>query len=303
MHDTGLDCVTGAFSFSGHAIANRLAEAGRRVRTLTGHPERTDGKSAIEVFPLCLANTDSLVDSLSGVTTLYNTYWIRFERAGIRFSDAVLNSKNLFDAARRAGVSKIVHVSITNPSLDSMYPYFAGKAQVEQALSESGVPYTILRPAILFGSRGILLNNIAWLLRRMPVFAVGGRGDYRIRPIHVDDLAELAVTSASRLSSEVVNAVGPESPTFDEIVSMLKHAVGSRSLIVRLPGSALPPLSAALGMFLHDVLLTKDEYRSMAAGLANTPGPATGTTRLSEWVAANADDLGRTYLNEVRIHF
>ena len=303
MPDTGLDCVTGAFSFSGHAIADLLLGAGRQVRTLTGHPERADRDSGIEILPLSFSNFDELVASLNGVTTLYNTYWIRFERAGTRFSDAVANSRTLFEAARQAGVSRIVHVSITNPSLGSPYPYFAGKAEVEQALTKSGVPYTVLRPAILFGPRGILLNNIAWLLRHLPVFAIGGRGDYRIRPIHVDDLAELAVSSASKQGSDVVDAVGPERPTFEQIVDMIKDAVGSRSLLVHLPGSLLPPLSAALGVFLRDVLLTRDEYLSMASGLADTPGPATGTTKLSEWVASNAHALGRNYLNEVKIHF
>jgi uncharacterized protein YbjT (DUF2867 family) len=303
MADSGLDCVTGAFSFSGHAIAERLLSSGRQVRTLTGHPERADNDSAVEVMPLRFADFDKLVASLDGVTTLYNSYWVRFEHGGVRFADAVANSRTLFEAARQAGVSRIVHVSITNPSLDSPYPYFAGKAEVEQALSESGVPYTILRPAILFGPRGILLNNIAWLLRHLPAFAIGGRGDYRIRPIHVDDLAELAVSSASKQGSDIVDAVGPERPTFEEIVDMLTHAVGSRSLVVHLPGPLLPPLSAVLGLFLRDVLLTRDEYLTMAAGLADTSGPPTGATKLSEWVAANAQRLGRGYLNEVKIHF
>lgn len=303
MTDSGVDCVTGAFGFSGHAIAERLLGTGRQVRTLTGHPERAASKPGIEVLPLSFSNSDQLVASLTGVNTLYNTYWIRFERAGVRFSDAVANSQFLLDAARQAGVSKIVHVSITNPNLDSPYPYFAGKAEVEQALSELGVSYTILRPAILFGPRGILLNNIAWLLRHLPVFAIGGRGDYRIRPIHVDDLADLAVASATEQGSDMVDAVGPERPTFEEIVAMLKNAVQSRSLVVDFPAPLLPALSGVLGFFLRDVLMTRDEYLSMADGLADTSGPPTGATRLSEWVAANADTLGKSYLNEVKIHF
>ena len=303
MTDTGLDCVTGAFSFSGHAIADLLLKRGRHVRTLTGHPGRAASDTGVEIRPLRFSDFEELVGSLRGVKTLYNTYWIRFEHAGVRFSDAVANSKLLFDAAKQADVDKIVHVSITNPSLESPYAYFRGKAEVEQALSESTVPHTILRPAILFGSRGILLNNIAWLLRHIPVFAIGGRGDYRIRPIHVDDLAELAVASASKHEGEVLDAVGPERPTFEEIVDMLKQGVKSRSLVIHLPGSVLPPLSHALGIFLRDVLLTPDEYLSMADGLADTPGPSTGDTKLSEWVAENADVLGGGYLNEVKIHF
>lgn len=304
MRDTGLDCVTGAFSFSGNAVARALLNRDRRVRTLTGHPERAGpSDSDIQAFPLDFSSIDCLTSALDGVTTLYNTYWIRFEHSGLRFSDAVSNSKLLFEAARRAGLEKIVHVSITNPSLDSPYPYFRGKAEVEQALLESGVPYAILRPAILFGPRGILLNNIAWLLRHLPLFAIGGNGAYRVRPIHVDDLAELAASSATTSDNETIDAVGPERPTFEEIVAQIRRAVGSRAVVVHLPGTVLPPLSRGLGFLLRDVLLTSDEFFSMVNGLADTAGPPTGSTRLSEWVVNNAQCLGTSYLNEVHIHF
>ena len=67
---------------------------------------------------------------------------------------------------------------------------------------------------MLFDERGVLLNNIAWLLRRLPVFAIGGDGDYRVRPIHVDDLAALALEASRWPDDRIVDAVGPERPTF-----------------------------------------------------------------------------------------
>jgi uncharacterized protein YbjT (DUF2867 family) len=174
--DTGLDVVTGAFSYSGAAIARALHASGRQVRTVTGHPNRAPDHSSIEARPLDFDDQLGLVESLRGATTLYNTYWVRFARSQVDHDLAVANSRTLFQAARRAGVQRIVHVSITNPSIESPLPYFRGKALVERALAESDVSYAILRPAILFGGDGVLLNNIAWLLRHVPVFAVGGRG-------------------------------------------------------------------------------------------------------------------------------
>jgi nucleoside-diphosphate-sugar epimerase len=165
------------------------------------------------------------------------------------------------------------------------------------------VPYAILRPAILFGGDGVLINNIAWLLRHLPVFAVGGRGDYRIRGIHIDDLAQLCVRKGTERHDSVTDAVGPERPTFVELVTSIRDAVGSRARIVHVPGVAVPLLSHLVGLLLHDVLLTRDEYEAMAAGLADTDGPATGTTALSEWVLARRDDLGRRYANELERHF
>jgi NADH dehydrogenase len=301
--DTGLDAVTGAFSYSGHSIADALLDAGREVRTLTGHPERAPASSPIDVRALNFDDPVDLVQSLEGVTTLYNTYWVRFAHHQVDHQLAVENSKTLFKAARRAGVERIVHVSITHPSSESPLPYFHGKALVERALAETGVSFAVLRPAILFGGGDVLINNIAWLLRHVPIFAIGDRGDYRIRGIHVDDLAQLCFEKGSGTDDSVTDAVGPERPTFVELVNAIKGAVGSSSRLVHVPGLALPALSRVVGLALGDVLLTRDEYRAMAEGLADTDGPATGTTKLSEWVELNGPSLGKAYANELKRHF
>ncbi len=301
--DTGIDVVTGAFSYSGAAIARALREGQRQVRTLTGHPERAPAGTAIEVHPLDFDDPLGLVASLAGASTLYNTYWVRFAHGTVDHERAVVNSRTLFHAAKKAGVQRIVHVSITHPSISSPWPYFRGKALVERALAECDVSYAIVRPAILFGGDGVLLNNIAWLLRRLPVFAIGGRGDYRIRGIHVDDLARLCLAKAAQPHDSVTDAVSPERPTFTELVMSIRDAVGSRALLLHVPGMIVPVLARLLGLALHDVLLTTEEYEAMAAGLADTDGPATGSTALSTWVAAHGDTLGLHYANELTRHF
>jgi uncharacterized protein YbjT (DUF2867 family) len=301
--DTGLDVVTGAFSYSGASLARALLQAGRRVRTLTGHAGRAAAGTAVEVCPLDFDDHLGLVASLSGVTTLYNTYWVRFGHRSVDHELAVANSRTMFHAAKRAGVQRIVHVSITHPSSSSPLPYFRGKALVERALAESDVSYAIVRPAILFGGDGVLLNNIAWLLRRLPVFAIGGRGDYRIRGIHVDDLAHLCLRKAVEEHDSVTDAVGPERPTFTELVGAIRNAVESHARLIHVPGATVPLFARALGLALHDVLLTADEYRAMAAGLADTDGPATGSTALSAWLAEHGESLGVRYANELERHF
>jgi uncharacterized protein YbjT (DUF2867 family) len=301
--DTGLDVVTGAFSYSGASLARALLQSGRQVRTLTGHAGRAPAGTSVDVRPLDFEDQHGLVASLSGATTLYNTYWVRFARRTVDHERAVANSRALFGAAERAGVRRIVHVSITHPSTDSPWPYFRGKALVERALAECEVSSAIVRPAILFGGDGVLLNNIAWLLRRLPVFAIGGRGDYRIRGIHVDDLAQLCLAKAAETHDSVTDAVGPERPTFTELVGAIRHAVGSRARLLHVPGATVPVLARMLGLALHDVLLTADEYRAMAAGLADTDGPATGPTALSAWLAEHGAGLGLHYANELGRHF
>ncbi len=300
---TQTDVVTGAFSYSGAAIARELQAKGHEVRTLTGHPDRAPAGTDIDVRPLAFADPAALTRDLAGAQTLYCTYWVRFPHGDVTHQAAVENSRVLFDAAVRAGVERIVHVSITHADPASPYPYFRGKGEVEQLLKASGVPYAIARPAILFGGNGVLLNNIAWLLRKVPVFAIGGRGDYRIRPIHVDDLARLCVDLGGRADSVTLDAVGPESVTFKEMVTAIKAATGSHAIIVPAPGWLIPPLSAVLGAALRDVLLNAEEYQAMAAGRADSAAPATGPTVLTEWIAEHGDELGRTYANELTRHY
>jgi NADH dehydrogenase len=297
------DVVTGAFGYSGAAIARELHAAGHQVRTLTGHPGRAPDGSEIDARPLDFTDADGLERDLRGAHTLYNTYWVRFAHGDETHATAVANSRVLFGAAARAGIQRIVHVSITHADPASAYPYFSGKAAVEASLRDLGVPHGIARPSILFGGDSVLLNNIAWLLRRLPVFAVGGRGDYRVRPIHVDDLARLCLQLGRRPDSVTVDAVGPDSPTFRDMVLAIRAAVGSRALVVPAPGWAIPPLSAVLGAALHDVLLTREEYEAMADGLADSDAPSTGSTSLSEWIAGHGRELGRGYANELTRHY
>ncbi|HTW11048.1 MAG TPA: NAD(P)H-binding protein [Acidimicrobiales bacterium] len=297
------DVVTGAFSYSGKAIADALLASGRRVRTLTGHPGRAPASSPIEARPLDFGDPAGLEASLAGAGTLYNTYWVRFAHGDADHDRAVANSRALITAAAKAQVGRVVHISIMHPSESSPFPYFRGKAQVERALADSGLPHSVLRPSVLFGGDGVLINNIAWLLRRLPVFLVGGTGEYRLRPVHVEDLARACLEQAAETEDRVMDAAGPDRPSFLELVVWIRDAIGAKSAIYRAPGDAVVLASRALGYFLHDVLLTRDEYLSMAQGMADSDEPPLGTTKLSDWLVDQSSGLGLRYANELERHF
>jgi uncharacterized protein YbjT (DUF2867 family) len=296
-----VDAVTGGFSYSGAAVAAELARRGRQVRTLTNHPRRDT--RGMEVRPLSLSNPDGLRRSLSGVDTLYNTYWVRFPHGAVTFDTAIEGSAALFAAAADAGVRRIVHISITSADVTSPYAYFRGKGLVEEHLAACGVSYAIVRPAILFGGDGVLINNIAWLMRRSPVTLVGGGGTYRIRGIHIDDLAALMADHGEHDTNTVVDAVGPETMTFAELLRHIRTNVGARTLIAPVPGALFPAITWTLGLALRDTLLTREEYLAMADGMADSDAPTTGRVRLSDWITENRDTLGRTYAHELRRHF
>jgi NADH dehydrogenase len=298
------NAVTGALGFSGRHIAERLLARGDEVVNLTNHPDRPDPFGGrIVARPLDLTDPAGLAASLGGVDTLFNTYWVRFRGAGVTHADAVRGSRTLFEAAVAAGVRRVVHVSIANPSPTSRLSYYRGKAQVEAALATSGLGFAILRPTVLFGDEPILVNSIAWLLRRFPVFVIPGDGRYAVQPIAVEDLAELALAAAAAEEDLTWDAVGPEVLSFTEMVEAIRTATGSRARLVHLPGQLALAAAGALGRRVNDTLLTGEELEALASGLLVSRSLPRGHRRFSDWLAANGDRLGRDYLPEVARHF
>jgi NADH dehydrogenase len=296
-----LHVVTGAFGYSGRYIARRLLAAGIRVRTLTNSVPRPHlFDRPIEVYPLAFDDPAGLVASLKGAAVLYNTYWVRFNHAGFSLARAVRNTLRLFEAAHAAGVRRIVHISITNPSEDSPLEYFRGKAQLERALRNSGVSWAILRPAVLFGDGDILINNIAWCLRHLPFMPVFGTGLYRLQPIHVDDLAALAVQAGQMQEPCLVHAIGPQTFTFLELLEQLGEILDCPRPLIRVS----PELGwwgvRLLGWFLNDVVLTREEIAGLMQGLlAVDDAPPAGSTRLTDWARQHAATLGLHYASEL----
>ena len=296
--------VTGAFSYTGKYIARRLLAEGYTVRTLTGHPRPSDPLSRqVETFPLDFADTRSLAEALHGADCLYNTYWIRFARGSLTFATAVANSRSLIEAAVEAGVRRIVHVSITNASSASPLPYFRGKGLVEEAIAASGLSYAILRPTLVFGVEDILLNNIAWSVRRFPIVPIPGDGAYELQPISVEDLASLAVDAAKGDDRIVMDAVGPERYTYEALVRLVAGAVGKRPWLLKVPAETALGLSRVLGLLLRDTMLTRDEVKGLTDNLLVSPEPPLGTASLSAWLQEHADALGRRYASEVARHY
>ena len=219
---------------------------------------------------------------MQGVSVLYNTYWVRFNHKGFSYEDAVKNTLAMFSAAGEAGVQRIVHLSITNPSAHSPLEYFRRKAELESALRESGLPFSILRPAVLFGREDILINNIAWVLRRFPAFAVFGDGEYRLQPIYVGDVAALAVEEGEKAENRVVDAIGPETYTYRGLVETIGRAIGRPRPIVSVPPWLGYLAGRALGTLMHDVLITRDEIEGLVGELLYVDSPAAGSTGLAD---------------------
>lgn len=295
-----LNIITGAFGYSGKYITSRLLARGIAVRTLTGHPRHHNPfGDKVEVLPFNFDRPDALTESLRGATTVFNTYWIRFVRGELTFERAVRNIETLIEAARRAGVRRFVHISITNASADSPLPYFRGKGIIENFLRGAGISHAIVRPAVIFGHEDILINNIAWSLRKFPIFTVPGDGNYRLQPVFVEDLANITVNAAQEIENLEVDAVGPETFTFNDLIHLLARTVGRRAHLIHVSPTIALAFASIIGFATHDVTLTHDEVRGLSANLLVSHQPPTAPTKLTEWLAQHAATIGTRYASEL----
>lgn len=295
-----LHVVTGAFGYSGKYIASRLLKAGKKVHTLTNSPNRANPFGGeVTASPFHFNDAGKLAASLQGATVLYNTYWVRFNHRDFTHQDAIENTIKLFQAAKEAGLRRIVHISITNPSEDSELEYFSGKARLERELQKTGLSYAILRPTVLFGKEDILINNIAWVLRRLPVYGVFGDGSYRLQPIYVDDLARLAVAEGVGKENKIIDAIGPETFTYRELVQKIGEIIGHPRPIISVPPELGFLAGYLIGKLVGDTFITREEIQGLMGDLLYTSSPPAGETKLSDWAREHADQLGHQYASEL----
>ncbi len=277
---------------------------GKEVRTLTGHPDRANPfGDMVKAYPFNFGKPDELVESLRGASTLFNTYWIRFPRGEMTYDLAVENTRTLIHAAEKAGVQRIVHISIANAREESQFPYFRGKGLLEKEIIHSRLSYAIIRPTVIFGAEGILINNIAWILRRFPVFAVPGSGDYRVQPVFVGDVAEIAVNEGNKEENIIMDAAGPEIYTFEGMVRLIAEKIHSKSKVVHASPRAAFFFTSLLGYWVRDVVLTWDEIGGLIGSLLISNKPPTGKTSLGNWLDKNRDVVGAAYESELERHY
>ena len=302
--EPGFDVVTGAFSYTGRFIARKLLDDGRRVRTLTNHAQRPGASEVeVDVAPLKFTDRAGLVESLRGADVFYNTYWVRFHHGGIGFGDAVANTRILMSAAAEAGVRKVVHISVSNPSVESHLDYYAGKARTEEIVRESGLQWAIVRPTLIFGPGDILINNIAWLLRHMPFFVIPEMGLYRVQPVAGEDVAEIATWAAGQADNLVVDAAGPEIITYAELVQSIAIAVRRRPRILNLPSTLTLAAGHVVGLFVRDIVLTRQELQGLMQELLVSQEEPRGARRVDDWLLRSGNALGRSYASELSRHF
>jgi uncharacterized protein YbjT (DUF2867 family) len=292
--------VTGAFSFLGAAVAKELQRRGFTVSTLTNRRPPA-GAPEIPATPLVF-ESDHLSSALRGADVLVNTYWIRLPYRGRTFESAAEDSRTLFGAAKAAGVGRIVHVSVTNASLASPLGYYRGKAEVDAILNGSGLPHAIVRPTLIVGENDVLTSNIAWFLRRLPIFPVPDGGAYRLQPVTLTDAARIVADAAETGGDLDIDAAGPEVLTFDEYLQVLAAAQGLRLRRISVPGWLALAGISAIELFLRDTVLSREELAGLEGELLVSRAAPRGAESVRVWLSAHGEALGRAYVNDRRRH-
>ena len=289
MSDTHeLDVVTGAFGYTGKYITRRLLNAGRRVRTITGHPKRANSfGNQVEIAPMDFSDRAGLVRSLRGASVLYNTYWVRFNHGRATFDEAVANSRVLIEAAREAGRpqdrASQHRQSFARFAPSVLFGQSAGRKSdrgfrtcpTPSSGPRSSSVSKIFSSTISRGSRAIsrICNS------RDP-------DNIELQPIFVEDLAELATSSARQENSLVLDAVGPEIFAFEDLVRQIALAVGAKPRFIHVSPRVALQMLRLVGPIVGDVILTREEIEGLMANLLVSKHPATGQTRFTAWLCS-----------------
>jgi len=248
--------VAGGTGFIGSAIVRELARRGERVAVLSHRPERARDRFPdlqIEVRAGDARDAASLRAAVDGIATViscmqFPNFPVENPRKGHTFLEVdARGNERLVAAAQAGGVRAYVYLSGAGAAPDAPYHWYRAKWQAEAAIRASGLRFTILRPAWVYGPEDRALNRFVALARRLPVVPVIGTGRQRLQPVFVEDVAR--VVGDSLANPAAANATfeigGPEVLTMDEVLRTLLAVLGKRRPLVHVP-VFLPRLAGAL---------------------------------------------------------
>ncbi len=251
--------VTGATGFVGRALLPRLAEAGLEVRCLV-RPSRRSPRLPrgipMQVSIASLEDARGLRAALVGVDTVIHLAGAEWHgRRGDVFAVDAAGTRALVEAAREAGVGRLVYLSHLGADRASAYPVLKAKGIAEEFIRQSGLTYTIVRSTLLYGAEDVFLNVVAALVKLGPgLFFMPGDGRISLQPLWVEDLVTCLEWSLSDLTSlnQTIALGGPEFVTFGQMVQTVMDVLGVRRLVV----PVRPPFLRA-GAWLMEQMLPR----------------------------------------------
>jgi uncharacterized protein YbjT (DUF2867 family) len=277
----GPTTVVGGTGFLGLAIVRELVEAGRAVRLVARHatlPAWVEPGDTIEAVSADLRDEAAVAAALAGSGAVINavSLYVEQRREGLTFEGIhVTGAGRLARLARDAGIARLVHVSGIGASDASPSAYVRARAAGERAVIDALPKAVILRPSVLFGPRGAFLAALV-SLARLPVMPLFGRGETRLQPVHVQDVARAAaIMSDTRpLERRLFELGGPEVLEYRQVVEQVLAHLGCRRPLLPVPFPVWH-LAAALLTPLPSPPLTRDQVFLMQQD--NVVGEGVGT--------------------------
>ncbi len=258
--------IAGGSGFIGRAIVRRLGDSAR-VRVLTRNPDAVRARLAgtgAEFVRADLTDAASLEPALRGAQAAINAaqfdgYPVENPRRGLTFERVDYGGTlAMLAAARNTGIAQIIYISGAAADEQSRQPGFRAKGRAERAIRESGLAYTIFRPALVYGADDRITNLMARAIRYSPVVAIPGDGTQVVQPVAVEDLAACVAMAVGGSGRNAIFAVGgPEPLTFEQLIRLMMELSGHHRPIVRVP-PALMRLCGSLGEIFPRPIFSRD---------------------------------------------
>jgi uncharacterized protein YbjT (DUF2867 family) len=261
--------VTGATGFLGRRVVHELLERRHQVRCLVHTPgrERIFHHRTVEVQYGNVRDPASLSNAFYDVEAVVHLVGIIRRRRGNSFEEVHREgTANVLAAAKEAGANHFLHVSVIGAANDPAYPYLYTKWLGEQEVTNSGIPYTIFRPSVLFGEGDEFLNALAGLVRLFPMVPVIGSGKNRYHPLAVDDLARCIAITLGRgdLKGQTLDLGGTKRMSYNEVVTVVASAMGKRRWRFHLPVWLMYAAAMVSQGFMPRPPITTDQLKMLA---------------------------------------
>jgi len=266
--------ITGGTGFVGIHTTRALTAAGHEVRLLARGTRGGPRPAGAQWMRADVVSGDGLADGMRGCDAAVNLVAIIREKGRQTFARVnAEGTANVARAAAEAGVGHLVHVSAIGVDPDPRYAYLASKWEGEQAVRGGTVPFTVLRPSLVFGPGDGFFTVLARLIRLNPVVPIVGDGRALFQPIAVSDLARIVALCIERGPSRAVHEVGgPDQLTYEQIIDIVKAETGRvRRRNVHVPVGAMLPLAAIFEKVLPNPPVTPSQLRMLEKANVTNP--------------------------------
>jgi uncharacterized protein YbjT (DUF2867 family) len=255
--------ITGGNGFVGAALADVLERNGHEAVRLS---RRNGGDVGDEAAMRAGFSGCDAVAHCAGINRQIGDQ--TFERVHVQ------GTRHVVEAARHAGVKRILLVSFLRARPDCGSAYHESKFAAEQIVRESGIPYVIFKPGVIYGRGDNMLNHLKRSFKTFPVFGFVGLRDRDVAPLHVDDMSSLLLAGLTddRLRNRTFAAIGPETLGLRKAVTRVAKVVGRRPLAFPMPIWFHRLFALAAELLMRQPVVSRAQVRILSEGVAQPAG-------------------------------